>query len=77
MLKTVIAAAIAAVLATGANAEVLASIDVSEQSLTLSQNGQVLHVWPVSTARRGKVTPRGRFTVSAVPVPLMFSALAD
>jgi len=21
-----------------------------------------LHVWPVSTARRGKVTPRGRFT---------------
>jgi len=50
------------IIAGAASAEVVARIDVSDQELTLIQDGTVLHRWPVSTARRGKWTPRGRFT---------------
>jgi len=49
-------------LAAPAASEVVAHIDISDQQLTLIENGVVLYQWPVSTARRGKTTPRGRFT---------------
>jgi lipoprotein-anchoring transpeptidase ErfK/SrfK len=42
-----------------AAADLVARIDVAKQTMTVSQYGQVMHVWPVSTARRGYVTPRG------------------
>lgn len=45
-----------------AQAEVVAHVDISEQRLTLIKDGTVMHEWPVSTARPGKVTPRGRYT---------------
>ncbi|MFP4326710.1 MAG: L,D-transpeptidase [Paracoccaceae bacterium] len=36
-------------------------IDLSDQRMTVLQDGAVLHAWPVSTARPGKVTPTGLF----------------
>jgi lipoprotein-anchoring transpeptidase ErfK/SrfK len=42
-------------------AGLVARIDVSSQTMTVSRHGQVIHVWPVSTARRGYHTPRGSY----------------
>jgi lipoprotein-anchoring transpeptidase ErfK/SrfK len=36
-------------------------IDVSEQHMTVYQDGERRYNWKVSTARRGKVTPRGQW----------------
>ena len=40
---------------------VVARIDVSSQTMTVSKHGRVLYTWPVSTARKGFVTPRGQY----------------
>ncbi|GAA4115561.1 L,D-transpeptidase [Aminobacter aganoensis] len=37
----------------------VARVNVSSQTMTVSMDGRVIHRWPVSTARRGYVTPRG------------------
>lgn len=37
-------------------------VDISEQTMTVYLNGKVDAVWPVSTARRGKYTPRGSWS---------------
>lgn len=42
-----------------AAASLVASVDLSSQTMTVSRYGKVIHVWKVSTARRGYVTPRG------------------
>ena len=42
-------------------ASLVASIDVSSQTMTVSQYGQVLYRWSVSTARRGYFTPPGTY----------------
>ncbi|MFN3549923.1 MAG: L,D-transpeptidase [Mesorhizobium sp.] len=39
----------------------VARIDVSSQTMTVSKHGRVLYTWPVSTARSGYVTPRGQY----------------
>jgi hypothetical protein len=44
-----------------AAAGLLISIDKSEQRMTVSVDGAVEHVWPVSTGRRGYGTPTGHF----------------
>ena len=36
-------------------------VDVSDQRMTVYQNGKRRFSWKVSTARRGKVTPRGQW----------------
>jgi lipoprotein-anchoring transpeptidase ErfK/SrfK len=36
-------------------------VDLSEQRMTVMRDGKVVARWPVSTARRGKVTPTGTF----------------
>lgn len=41
------------------SAGLVARIDVSTQTMTVTEYGRVLHTWRVSTARRGYVTPRG------------------
>lgn len=51
---------VAAASASFANA-VVARIDVSSQTMTVSKHGRVLYTWPVSTARKGYVTPRGHY----------------
>src|SRR5688500_506227 len=43
----------------GASAGIVARVDVSKQVMTVSENGQVIARWPVSTARAGYRTPRG------------------
>lgn len=49
---------------TGATAASLtARIDLSSQTMTVSQNGVVRHIWKVSTARRGYITPTGSWSV--------------
>ena len=40
-------------------ASLVASVDISTQTMTVIHNGKVKYRWPVSTARRGKVTPAG------------------
>lgn len=39
----------------------LLKVDISAQQMTVYQDGKQRHIWKVSTARRGKVTPRGRW----------------
>jgi len=56
-----IAAIIVAVATTGASAGVVARIDISNQTMTVSEDGSVLYSWSVSTARKGYRTPRGSF----------------
>lgn len=44
-----------------AQAAVVARIDLSSQRMTVSVNGITSYSWPVSTARRGYVTPTGTY----------------
>lgn len=46
----------------GAAAPLVAKVDVSSQTMTVIHNGKVAYRWPVSTARKGKYTPRGTWT---------------
>ncbi|CAG0949973.1 MAG: L,D-transpeptidase [Rhizobiaceae bacterium] len=43
----------------GVAAGLVAKVDISNQTMTITRHGQVMHVWRVSTARKGYVTPRG------------------
>jgi lipoprotein-anchoring transpeptidase ErfK/SrfK len=52
--------------ATGRPNNLLAQVNVASQTMTVSLNGRVLHVWSVSTARHGKITPRGQFRPQAL-----------
>lgn len=45
-----------------AAAPLVAQVDIVSQRMTVIENGEVIHVWPVSTARRGYHTPRGVYT---------------
>lgn len=38
-------------------------VSVSAQVMHVYRDGELLHEWPVSTARAGRITPRGDFTV--------------
>ncbi len=44
-----------------ASAGVVARIDISKQTMTVSENGNVLYSWRVSTGRKPYRTPRGTF----------------
>ncbi|MHA6642055.1 L,D-transpeptidase [Mesorhizobium sp. A623] len=66
MKKTVLFAAMMMALSFGAStpgwaASLVARINVSTQTMTVSKAGRVLYQWRVSTARRGYVTPRGTY----------------
>lgn len=41
---------------------IVARVDVSEQEMRVYIQGKLRHKWPVSTARAGKVTPRGSWS---------------
>ena len=56
-----IAAFIVAMATTNACAGVVARIDISTQTMTVSENGNLIYSWSVSTARKGYRTPRGSF----------------
>ncbi|HEY4191020.1 MAG TPA: L,D-transpeptidase [Mesorhizobium sp.] len=66
MKKTALVAAMLAMLSFGAIGEsraanLVARVDVSTQTMTVSKAGQVLYTWHVSTARKGYFTPRGTY----------------
>lgn len=44
-----------------AEAKVLAEVSLSAQRVDISVDGMPAYSWPVSTARRGYVTPKGKF----------------
>lgn len=44
-----------------AAAAVLAQVDISSQTMRVYVNGGLMHVWPISTARRGYHTPVGMY----------------
>ena len=43
-------------------APLIALVEVSTQTMRVFSQGQELYQWPVSTARRGKSTPRGSYS---------------
>jgi len=55
-------AAFALVAAAPAHADLLIQIDKSAQQMTVSEDGNLLYTWPVSTGRAGYNTPNGAFT---------------
>ncbi len=66
MRKTILVAAALAAMTVGATvsakaASLVAKIDVSSQTMTVSKYGMVIHRWRVSTARSGYITPRGSY----------------
>ncbi len=40
----------------------VARVSVSQQKMQVFHGGRLIYEWPVSTARQGKITPRGQFT---------------
>ena len=58
----VFAAALFASTGQGLTASVVAKVDVSSQTMTVSKNGRVIYRWKVSTARSGYWTPRGTYS---------------
>ncbi|MET2826348.1 L,D-transpeptidase [Mesorhizobium shangrilense] len=66
MKKTVLMAAMLVAMLFGSSvqgwaASLVANIDVSSQTMTVSRYGEVLYRWNVSTARKGYFTPRGTY----------------
>jgi lipoprotein-anchoring transpeptidase ErfK/SrfK len=43
-------------------ASIVAKVSLSSQTMTVMHGGKVRYVWPVSTARAGKVTPTGSWS---------------
>ena len=62
--RSVLAGALLLAIFVGASpaaAGVVAEISLSSQRMTVTVDGLVRHVWPVSTARAGYITPTGNF----------------
>ena len=56
-----LAAAFATLAFTPARADLLIQVDKSAQQMTVSEDGNLLYTWPVSTGRAGYNTPNGAF----------------
>lgn len=54
--------AAALILSVPARADLLIKVDQSAQQMTVSENGNLLYTWPVSTGRAGYNTPSGAYT---------------
>ena len=61
LMATVLATALFGMSIASRAATLVANIDVSSQTMTVSKYGQVLYRWSVSTARPGYFTPRGSY----------------
>ena len=62
-MRTLAAVVLFFALTAGASAGIVARIDISKQTMTVSENGHVVYAWHVSTERKGYRTPRGTFGV--------------
>ncbi|MDX8439780.1 L,D-transpeptidase [Mesorhizobium australafricanum] len=61
LMATVLATALFGMSLASRAANLVANIDVSSQTMTVSKYGQVVYRWSVSTARKGYFTPRGSY----------------
>ena len=61
LIATVLATALFGTSFASRAANLVANIDVSSQTMTVSKYGQVVYRWSVSTARKGYFTPRGSY----------------
>jgi lipoprotein-anchoring transpeptidase ErfK/SrfK len=61
MRKVLIAVLIVMFSGSAAWAGIVARVDVSKQTMTVSENGAIAYSWKVSTAGKGYRTPRGSF----------------
>jgi lipoprotein-anchoring transpeptidase ErfK/SrfK len=43
-------------------AKLIASVDISSQTMVVKHNGKVKYTWPVSTGRKGYSTPTGSYS---------------
>jgi lipoprotein-anchoring transpeptidase ErfK/SrfK len=71
MRRVVLVAALCAAFLGGpgpAAADVVAEIELSRQTMVVSVDGVVQHVWPVSTGRSGWRTPTGSFRPQSMHV---------
>ncbi len=59
--RVALPAAILALMASPALADIQITVDKTNQTLTVARDGQLLHTWPVSTGRSGSFTPAGNF----------------
>ncbi|MCC5984042.1 MAG: L,D-transpeptidase [Rhodobacteraceae bacterium] len=41
---------------------VVARVSIASQTMHVYHHGRLIHEWPVSTARQGKITPTGQWT---------------
>lgn len=41
--------------------QIVIRVDISDQEMTVMEAGRRLYSWPVSTAKRGKITPTGTY----------------
>ena len=57
-----LSAIFSAAIISAAQAEVLIKIDKNSQRMTVSNDGEALYAWPVSTGRTGHATPSGAFS---------------
>jgi len=48
-------------IANAGRGKLVVKVDISQQRMTVYQNGRKKYTWKVSTARKGKVTPRGQW----------------
>ena len=48
------------------NAAVLAKVDLSSQRMNVFIDGELAYSWPISSARKGYVTPRGSYRPTAL-----------
>jgi len=46
--------------------QIEARIDISNQDMTVLLDGEPVYLWPISTARPGKFTPLGLFSVQSM-----------
>jgi lipoprotein-anchoring transpeptidase ErfK/SrfK len=44
----------------------VAKVDVSKQTMNVYSNGKLAYTWQVSTARKGKITPRGTYSAKTL-----------
>lgn len=72
MNKFLVAAALVASLAASAPAayasSLVAKIDLSRQTMTISKDGFVRYEWKVSTARKGYTTPVGSYSAKSLDI---------
>ena len=77
MVRSIVLAAFALLLAAPiASADVLARISLAQQVMTVYVDGEAAYSWPVSTARKGYVTPRGSYQAQWLD-PMHYSSIYE